>query len=136
VKALPEFASIAITYDSDTPCVGWFDPGKLERVLLNLIMNAAEVVCPEKGRIEITCHTSDQGTEIRVADNGPGIPGEVADSLFQPFVSSGKEKGIGLGLTAVQNIMQQHHGTVAVERTGPDGTVFRLFFPAPSAVVV
>lgn len=130
VKALPEFAGIAITCDG-AECIGWFDPGKLERVMLNLITNAAEVVCPERGRIEVTCRTSDRGTEILVADNGPGIPGEVADSLFQPFVSWGKKKGIGLGLTAVHNIMQQHHGTVAVERTGPGGTVFRLFFPAP-----
>jgi signal transduction histidine kinase len=133
VKALPEFASIAISYHGDAECYGWFDPGKLERVLLNLIMNAAEAVSPEGGRIDITCRTSDEGTEIRVEDNGPGIPGDISDSLFQPFVSWGKEKGIGLGLTAVQNIMQQHHGTVSVERTGPDGTVFRLFCPAPAA---
>lgn len=136
VKALPEFAAIEITYDGDAECMGWFDPGKLERVLLNLIMNAAAAVCPDRGRIAITCRTSDRGTEIRVADNGPGIPGEVAGSLFQPFVSWGKEKGIGLGLTAVHNIMQQHHGDVSVERTGPDGTVFRLFFPAPTATAV
>jgi signal transduction histidine kinase len=136
VKALPEFASIAISFDGTGACEGWFDPGKLERVLLNLIMNAAEAVCPDTGRIDITCRTSDRGTEILVEDNGPGIPGDISDSLFQPFVSWGKEKGIGLGLTAVQNIMQQHHGTVSVERTGPDGTVFRLFFPTPNAAAV
>ena len=50
--------------------------------------------------------------------------------MFQPFVSHGKEKGIGLGLTVVQNIMRQHRGEVSVERTGPDGTVFRLLFPS------
>ena len=136
VKALPEFASVAISYAGDAECVGWFDPGKFERVLLNLIMNAAEAVCPERGRIEITCSTSDRGTEIRVTDNGPGIPPEIVDTLFQPFVSWGKEKGIGLGLTAVHNIMQQHQGAVSVERTGPEGTTFRLFFPAPAASAV
>lgn len=133
VKALPEFASLEITVDGDHGCVGWFDQGKLERVLLNLIMNAAEAVCPNTGRIEISCRSLDGGTEIRVADNGPGLPDAVRDKLFQPFVSHGKEKGIGLGLTAVHNVMQQHHGSVTVERTGPEGTVFRLFFPTPAS---
>lgn len=135
VKALPEFASVAISYDGDAECAGWFDPAKLERVLLNLIMNAAEAVCPDRGRIDVTCRTSARGTEIRVADNGPGIPPEIADRLFQPFVSWGKEKGIGLGLAAVHHIMQQHEGAVSVEGTGPGGTTFRLFFPAPGAAV-
>jgi len=132
VKALPEFASIAISVDAEQVCVGWFDPAKLERVMLNLLVNAAEAVCPNAGRIEIRCGPVDGGTEIRVADNGPGMPATVLDHLFQPFVSHGKEKGIGLGLTVVHNIMQQHHGSVTIERTGPEGTVFRLFFPAPA----
>ena len=133
VKALPEFAGIAITVDGDHACMAWLDPGKLERVLLNLIVNAAEAVCPTTGRVEITCRIVDDGTDIRIADNGPGLPAEVLDHLFEPFVSHGKEKGIGLGLTVVHNIMQQHHGRVTVERTGPAGTVFHLFFPAPVA---
>jgi signal transduction histidine kinase len=66
---------------------------------------------------------------IRVVDNGPGIPDAIASTLFEPFVSHGKQKGTGLGLTVVQNVMQQHGGTAAVERTGPDGTSFLLHFP-------
>ena len=101
--------------------------------MLNLLFNAAEAVPAGSGTIDVSCRISDRGTEIRVADNGPGIPAEIGASLFQPFVSHGKEKGIGLGLTVVQNIMQQHHGEVCVESTGKDGTVFRLFFPAASS---
>jgi signal transduction histidine kinase len=130
MKALPEYESIVVTVKHAEECVGWFDAPKLERVMLNLLFNAAEAVSPESGRIDVSCHVSERGTEIRVADNGPGIPESIAGSLFQPFVSYGKEKGIGLGLTVVRNIMQQHHGDVSVERTGPDGTVIRLFFPA------
>jgi K+-sensing histidine kinase KdpD len=52
----------------------------------------------------------------------------IRQNLFQPFVSSGKEKGIGLGLTVVQEIMQNHGGEVCVESTGPQGTVFKLTF--------
>ena len=47
------------------------------------------------------------GMSIQVVDNGPGIPDAIRDSLFQPFVSHGKEKGIGLGLTVVQKIMNR-----------------------------
>jgi signal transduction histidine kinase len=133
VKALPEFESIEITLIHGDQCVAWFDPGKLERAMLNLLFNAAEAVSPESGRIEVSCHVTEQGTEIRVADNGPGIPEPIGDSLFQPFVSHGKEKGIGLGLTVVQSVMQQHLGDVSIERTGADGTVVLLFFPAAAA---
>jgi len=130
VKALPEYESTVITMTHGDACVGWFDSAKLERVMLNLLFNAAEAVPPDSGRIDVSCSITDGGTEIRIADNGPGIPEAIAGSVFQPFVSHGKEKGIGLGLTVVQNIMQQHHGEVSVERTGRDGTVFRLYFPA------
>jgi len=130
VKALPEFEFIAITMPRKSECVGWFDPGKLERVMLNLLFNACEAVPPDSGKIEVNCRNSDQGIEIRVADNGPGIPDAIRENLFQPFVSYGKEKGIGLGLTAVHKIMQDHGGDVWVESTGPEGTVFRLRLPA------
>ena len=130
VKALPEYESTAITLTEGDHCVGWFDPAKLERAMLNLLFNAAEAVPADSGRIDVSCDASDRGMVIRVADNGPGIPTAIADSLFQPFVSHGKEKGIGLGLTVVQNIMQQHQGDVSIESSGATGTVFRLFFPA------
>jgi signal transduction histidine kinase len=130
VKALPEFESTVITFTTGEQCAGWFDPAKLERAMLNLLFNAAEALPAGTGTIDVSCRVSDRGTEIRVADNGPGISETIGDTLFQPFVSHGKEKGIGLGLTVVQNIMQQHHGEVSVERTGSGGTVFRLFFPA------
>src|SRR5205809_392336 len=73
--------------------------------------------------------------EIRIAvnrmtDNGPGIPEPIRENLFQPFISYGKEKGIGLGLTVVQKIMEDHGGEVRVERTGVGGSVFKLFFPS------
>jgi nitrogen-specific signal transduction histidine kinase len=50
--------------------------------------------------------------------------------LFQPFVTFGKENGIGLGLTVVQSIVQQHHGHVSVERSDSGGTTFRIALPA------
>jgi signal transduction histidine kinase len=130
VKVLPEFQAIQISFSRSDVCAAWFDPGKVERVMLNLLFNACEAVAPEGGRIEVTCRTTEAGSEIVLADNGPGIPEAIRGELFQPFVSAGKEKGIGLGLTVVQKIMQNHGGEVRIESTGPEGTVFKLIFPA------
>ena len=130
VKVLPEFESITLSFPHNKECRGWFDADKVERAILNLLFNACEAVAPGSGTIEVTCQESKDGIEIRVADNGPGIPAQIRENLFQPFVSYGKEKGIGLGLTAVQKIMKDHGGEVSVESTGPGGTVFRLCVPA------
>jgi nitrogen-specific signal transduction histidine kinase len=64
-----------------------------------------------------------------VSDTGRGIPELIRSQLFEPFVSHGKENGTGLGLTVVQKIVQDHGGDVAVEKTSPAGTVFRLLLP-------
>lgn len=129
VKALPEFEHIAITAQVGPECLALFDAGKVERVLLNLLFNAAEAVSPEHGRILVSGACAAGGVDLRVADNGPGIPDAIVDTLFEPFISHGKQKGTGLGLTVVHNVMQQHGGAASVERTGPEGTTFLLHFP-------
>jgi signal transduction histidine kinase len=129
VQARPEFQRVAITFSREGGCDGWFDPSKLDRVLHNLLLNACEAVRPDQGRIEVSSRRTSQGLEIRVADNGAGIPPPIRDNLFQPFVSYGKDNGIGLGLTAAQKIMQDHGGQVSVESTGPEGSVFKLVLP-------
>ncbi|MEQ1758396.1 MAG: HAMP domain-containing sensor histidine kinase [Vicinamibacterales bacterium] len=130
VKALPEFEHVQISGSVGPECVAWFDPYKFERVMVNLLFNAAEAVSPTTGRIEVTGQLTSHGVDIRVVDNGPGIPDAIAATLFEPFVSHGKQKGTGLGLTVVQNVMQQHGGTASVERSGPEGTTFLLQFPS------
>ena len=74
------------------------------------------------------------GIQIKVSDNGRGIPFSIRNSLFEPFVSHGKENGTGLGLTVVQKIIQDHGGIVIVEQTSSQGTVFRVTLPHPAAV--
>lgn len=129
VSVLPEFESLVITYTHEGECAGRFDPDQIERVMLNLLFNAGEAAPVGSGHIDVTSRTVEGGIEIRVADNGGGIPESIRDRLFQPFISYGKQHGIGLGLTAVQKIVRDHGGEVSVERTGPDGSVFKLFFP-------
>jgi signal transduction histidine kinase len=134
VKAHPEFQRIRIRISSEGSSEGWFDFKKLERALLNLLLNACEVVPADSGKIEIGLRRIGDSLEIRIEDNGPGIAEPVLDSLFEPFVSYGKENGTGMGLTVVQKILQDHGGDVVVERTSPSGSTFRVTLPLnPSA---
>ncbi len=129
VKAHPEFQRIRIRISADGLTEGWFDFKKLERALLNLLLNACEVVPAESGKIDIGLRRQGENLEIRIADNGPGIADAVRDRLFEPFVSHGKENGTGMGLTVVQKILQDHGGNVAVEQTSASGTTFRVNIP-------
>jgi signal transduction histidine kinase len=129
VKAHPEFQRIRIRISAAGSTEGWFDFKKLERALLNLLLNACEVVPPESGKIDIELKRKGENLEIRIEDNGPGIAEAVRDRLFEPFVSHGKENGTGMGLTVVQKILQDHGGDIAVERTSASGTTFRANIP-------
>jgi len=129
VKAHPEFQRIRIRISAEGSTEGWFDFKKLERALLNLLLNACEVVPAESGKIEIELRRKGENLEIRIADNGPGIAEAVRDRLFEPFVSHGKENGTGMGLTVVQKILQDHGGDVGVEQTSASGTTFRVSVP-------
>ena len=129
VKAHPEFQRIRIRITGEGSTEGWFDFKKLERALLNLLLNACEVVPADAGKIDIGLRRRGENLEIRIADNGPGIADAIRDRLFEPFVSHGKENGTGMGLTVVQKILQDHGGDVAVEQTSAAGTTFRVNIP-------
>ena len=129
VKAHPEFQRIRIRISGEGSSEGWFDFKKLERALLNLLLNACEAVPAESGKIDVVLKRKAESLEIRIQDNGPGIAEAVRDRLFEPFVSHGKENGTGMGLTVVQKILQDHGGDVTVEQTSASGTTFRVMIP-------
>lgn len=130
-----------VVHGADSPVYVRGDAQHLGRVIENLVSNARDAM-PSGGEIAIGCsvETEDTGAEmvvVRVADTGEGIPAELVHRVFDPFVTSkGPRKGTGLGLALVQHLITLHKGAVSVERTGPDGTVFRLSFPAARALEV
>lgn len=128
VRAQPDFRRITIALTCEGPTEGWFDPKKLQRVFQNLLLNACEAVPPDTGKIEVQARQTSQGLEIRVVDNGPGIPEPIRDKLFRPFVSYGKTHGTGLGLAVVQKIVQDHGGNVRAQSSG-EGATFELTLP-------
>jgi len=106
--------------------IAYFDEQKLLRVFHNLARNAVEAM-PDGGKLTVTVDKLDDLLTWSVRDSGPGIPTEVRGRLFELF-ATGKKGGTGLGLAIVKKILDDHHGTIAVE-TGSTGTNFVLKLP-------
>jgi signal transduction histidine kinase len=134
IRTHPRYQPVSISIREEGDSSGWFDAKKLERALYNLLLNACEAASGEAGRITISLMKVADGIQIRVSDNGRGIPESIRGKIFDPFVSVGKENGTGLGLTIVQKIVQDHGGEIVVEKTSDLGTVFRLTLPLSSTV--
>jgi signal transduction histidine kinase len=130
IHSKPEFREKRIGLSTTGELEGMFDARKLERVFFNLILNACEAAAENEDCIEVDAKSASTGFEIRVRDTGQGIPSGIRDSLFDPFVSSGKPNGTGLGLAIVSKIVQDHSGTVSVEQTSDSGTIVLVRLPA------
>ena len=110
--------------------------GKLQQVLVNLMMNARDALGDRPSpSILIATHCTDHQIVLTVTDNGSGMPAEVQRKIFDPFfttkahVKEGQRKGTGLGLAVSYGIVQEHGGTIEVSSEVGRGTVFRLLFP-------
>ncbi len=105
------------------------DRDQLKTALLNILVNAVEAMQEGKGVLAVRTNcTDDNRVYVEVRDNGGGISDADRQRLFDPFFT-GKSGGMGLGLTATQNIINSHKGSIDVESQVGEGTTFRLFFP-------
>lgn len=111
---------------AELPVVG--DRDLLRRAATNLVKNAAEALAGRKGTVRVRVRSADGRASLEVADDGPGIPPNIAASLALPGVT-GKPGGSGLGLAMVERIAADHRGTLTWS-TDASGTVFTLEFPA------
>ena len=132
-------------YDPSLPEVEG-DRDRLIQVFLNLVKNAAEAAPAEGGQVTLATQyqhglrvalgTSRERLElpitVEVRDNGPGVPADMAEHLFEPFVST-KRRGSGLGLSLVAKIVADHRGVVSYLPGEPGGAVFRVRLPAAKA---
>lgn len=105
------------------------DALQIQQVVINLVRNAIEAFDGTgRRRVRLDARLADNLAEVRVADNGPGLPAEVLGSLFEPMASS-KGAGRGLGLAICQSIAEIHGGRLYLQETGPQGTTFVLRLP-------
>jgi signal transduction histidine kinase len=107
------------------------DKEKLYRAISNLIKNAAEAFAGKNISSPEVCLALTQDEKniyIKVSDNGPGIPEDIAGNIFTPFVTSGKVTGTGLGLAIVKQIIEAHDGEITLE-TSSSGTTFNITIP-------
>src|ERR1017187_6664210 len=118
-------------YASGLPLVP-LDESLCEQAFLNLVQNAYEAMEDHGGtlRVEVQLATQNdrEGVELRLADTGPGVPEELREEIFNPFVTT-KKTGVGLGLSIVSKIVDGHHGSIHVENGPQGGAIFTLFFP-------
>lgn len=130
-------------YDPSLPNID-ADPDLLVQCFLNLFKNASEVT-DDKGILRLTTSynlsrylSTSQSfqvhlpLQIEIEDNGSGIPEELQDYIFEPFIS-GKQSGSGLGLAMVASVVADHGGAISVD-TSPAGTCFTVNLPIPSHV--
>jgi signal transduction histidine kinase len=113
------------------PLVIQADELQIEQLLMNLVRNAIEALAGAGRRpriVSLALQEADGLAELRVADNGPGIPDDVMNHLFEPL-ATGREAGRGLGLAICHSIAEIHGGRFDIERTGPDGTTVALALP-------
>jgi signal transduction histidine kinase len=115
----------------DSPLIVDGHKGQLQQVLLNLLLNAMQVM-PDGGEITVRCSTEDrngiQVVLIDIADTGHGIPDAIRDRIFDSFLS-GRPDGTGLGLAIVERILRSHHGGITVLDTSDRGTTMRIILP-------
>jgi signal transduction histidine kinase len=112
------------------PCpIILFDHQSLQRIIINLVLNASDAM-DEGGTIVLDVHPDEQGgTVIRVADNGPGVPREIRERIFEPyFTTKDPGKGTGLGLASARELVESTGGTLELEDSS-SGAVFCVRFP-------
>jgi signal transduction histidine kinase len=105
-----------------------FDENKVKRVVYNLARNAAQAM-PKGGKFTWSVEREQDQLVMRFLDNGPGVPPEIADRLFEGFVTARKKNGTGLGLAIVRRIAEEHGGSINFKSRPGKGTSFELRIP-------
>jgi signal transduction histidine kinase len=117
-----------ITYDGDLE----LDLPRFTRMLCNLIKNAREAM-PNGGILTLTIEEANDEVLIRVSDTGFGMPPEVLEKMFEPFVTHGKSRGTGLGMAIAKSTVEAHGGKISISSIQGRGTTVEIRLPIISA---
>ena len=128
VRCHPDGRNMSITVGKLPPAEADIDARNLESAIYNLLLNACQAATRSTHLPEVKVHLTevDERIYLTILDNGPGIPASVRRTLFDPFVTAGKQNGIGLGLTLARRIAEEHGGDVCLEESNRETTVFTL----------
>ncbi len=130
--ALPSNVTLELSRNGDNGWVGLSDSG-VEQIAVNLIRNSARAMSADGGKIKVNLsrtETESGGFAITVEDNGPGIPAQVVERIFEPFFSGNADSsGTGLGLSIVQSIVTDAGGSIEVESSPGKGSLMRILLP-------
>jgi len=116
---------------SSGPCVISGDEVLLQQVLVNLFMNSIDAMVgtpPERRRMTVRSEMIETGVEASVRDTGSGLPADIIDGLFTPFVTT-KSHGLGIGLTIARSIVDAHGGTINGRNNPEGGATFTVTLP-------
>ncbi len=111
------------------------DRDGIHQVALNIISNAVDAVSKSTGVVNVKTHYDSDGSQaiLTVGDNGPGIPQEVQDRVFDAFYSTKGHAGTGLGLAVAHKIVGEHFGSISIKSIAGEGTLIRVMLPAMQA---
>ena len=132
-KPLVDKKELTFSFDSDPENIsGWFDPDKVDKIIYNLLSNAAKYT-PSGGRIGICMRLCEEAAEIEVANSGDLMNKETIDNLFKRFYDGKYRKfntiGTGIGLSLVKDLVTIHKGQISVTSTRERGNCFRVTLP-------
>jgi signal transduction histidine kinase len=129
VKNHPDAEQVAVTFETSAhETTAALDTKQIERAVYNLLLNACQSARQSPGRreVSVSVYAEESSVSVTIHDSGPGVAEGIRESLFDPFVSQGKQKGTGLGLTLAWCVAREHGGEVTLVSSRPGDTVFRL----------
>jgi signal transduction histidine kinase len=127
LKTQAEKKHIELVLDADKLAIAWCDAEQITQVLLNLLLNAIQILS-EHNKILLSVSNITDHVLIIVADSGPGIPVEQRSQIFEPFFTQ-RIGGLGLGLAITKQIVLAHHGAISAHQSTLGGAEFRIKLP-------
>jgi signal transduction histidine kinase len=128
VRTHPDAEGVTVRMNPGADITAAMDAKQMERAVYNLLLNGCQSARHSSGRREVNVSVDGDETtaSVTITDSGLGVADGIRENLFDPFVSLGKQRGTGLGLTLAWSVAREHNGSVQVVSSRPGEAVFRL----------